>query len=402
MKDNNKYNTIELDDIDTDENIDEEEYEEDEEEEEEEEYEYKREQQKKKRRKKKKHGRFAIALILVVIIASVAILLAAFILSSAQEILGLSRSDIELSVEVEANSSTADIAELLESEGIIGNATMFRVISKIQGTDGTYMAGVHKLNPSMTYSEIIEVLQEQTVDDTEFVNVTFPEGITLVDAANRLEEAGVCSASDFITAFNSSSFGFDFESEVTLSKYKFYKMEGYCFPDTYTFYLDEDPQSVVKKIYRNFESKMTPTIRQRMADLDMTMEEVITLASIVQAEASATIDMKYVASVFLNRLNNPDEFPLLQSDPTSKYVTNVIKKYITIESQDMYDAYDTYVGAGLPPGAICYPGMDAIEAVLYPRDSEYYYFCSNLETGEFYFATTLEEHEANLVEAGLS
>lgn len=360
------------------------------------------EERRRKKRRKKGHGRFIFALILVTVIVSAAILLAAMILSSAKEILGLGRSDVELSVEVEENSSTEDIATLLEDEGVIGNATMFRIISKLQGADGTYMAGSHKLIPSMTYSEIIETLQEQPIDDREFVNVTFQEGITLIEAAEKLEEAGVCSADDFITTFNSSSFGFDFEKEVTVTKYKFYKMEGYCFPDTYTFYLDEDPQNVVKKIYRNFEYKFTPDYRQRMEDLDMTLEEVIILASMVQAEASYSTDMKLVASVFLNRLNNPEEYPLLQSDPTTNYVEDVIKPNIVIASEEMYIAYDTYQGAGLPPGAICNPGTDAIEAVLYPRETNYYYFCSNLETGEMFYAETLEEHEANLVEAGLT
>lgn len=358
-------------------------------------------ERKRKKRRRKGHGRLVFALIMTAVVVSVAIMLAAVIMSTAKEILGVGRPDTELSVEIEANSSTEDIANLLVDEGIIGNATVFRVISKLQGADGTYIAGSHKLVPSMTYSDIITELQQQAIDERDFVDVTFPEGITLIGAANRLEEAGVCSADDFITAFNSSSFGFDFEKEVKLTKNKFYKMEGYCFPDTYKFYLDEDPQSVVKKIYRNFEYKLTPDYRQRIEDLDTTLEEVIILASIVQSEAAYSTDMKLVASVFYNRLNNPEEFPLLQSDPTSNYVENVIMPNIDIPSEEMYTAYDTYKGAGLPPGAICNPGIEAIEAVLYPRETPYYFFCSNLDTGEFFFAETLEEHEANLVEAGL-
>ena len=112
--------------------------------------------------------------------------------------------------------------------------------------------------------------------------------------------------------------------------------------------------------------------------------------------------MKMVASVFHNRLNNPDEFPLLQSDPTTNYAEEVIEPNLEIPSQSMCDAYDTYVGGGLPPGAICNPGIEAIEAVLYPRDTDYFFFCSNLETGEFFYAETLAEHEANLVTAGLA
>ncbi len=158
---------------------------------------------------------------------------------------------------------------------------------------------------------------------------------------------------------------------------------------------------VAKKIYRNFDARITPDLYGRMNDLDMELEEVLTLASVIQAEAANTKDMKMVASVFFNRLNNPDEYPLLQSDPTTNYVEEIIMPNVEFKSEAMFKAYDTYQGAGLPPGPICNPGLDAINAVLYPAETDYYYFCSNLETGEFYYAETLDEHNQNLVEAGL-
>jgi UPF0755 protein len=105
--------------------------------------------------------------------------------------------------------------------------------------------------------------------------------------------------------------------------------------------------------------------------------------------------MKDVASVFWNRLNDPANFTRLQSDPTSKYVEKVIKPNIDLEDELIYEAYDTYICTGLPAGAIGNPGMDAIEAVLYPNETNYYYFYANVDTGVTYFATTLEEHYAN-------
>lgn len=360
-----------------------------------------KEQRKKKKRRKKTHGRLIFALVMVTFVLSVAVFGAVGVISVAKELLGLDRADTQFDVEIPENSGTEAIANLLTDEGIITNPTLFRIVSKMKGADGTYIAGIHKLNPNMTYSDIIETLQEEALNPREFIDVTFPEGIRLIDAAAKLEEAGVCPADEFIRAFNSSSFGFDFEKDVAASTKKFYKMEGYFFPDTYQFYLDEDPKNVVKKVFRNFDYRVTPNEFGRMHDMGMSLEEVMTLASIVQAEASRTSDMKMVASVFHNRLNNPDEYPLLQSDPTSNYVKEVIEPNLEIYSQSICDAYDTYKGAGLPPGPICNPGMEAIEAVLYPRETPYYYFCSDLETGEFFFAETLEEHEANLVLANL-
>lgn len=358
-------------------------------------------ERKKKRRRRRGHGNFIFGLLLTVFIISVSILAAVFILKCAKEFLGIGKSDIEIVVDIPMNSSTADIASQLYNEGIIRDEKLFRVFSKLKGTDGTYIAGTHKLSPKMDYATIVEILQEEAENKRETADVVFPEGITLLEAAQRLEDKGVCSAEEFIKVFNSSEFGFDFEEKVKVSSLKFYKMEGYLFPDTYQFYVEDDPRIVAKKIYKNFEAKITPDLYGRMEDLGMELEEVLTLASIVQAEAANTRDMKKVASVFYNRLNNPDEYPLLQSDPTTNYVDEVIKPNIEIKSESMFKAYDTYQGAGLTPGPICNPGLDAINAVLYPAETDYYYFCSNLETGEFFYAKTLDEHNQNLVEAGL-
>lgn len=356
---------------------------------------------KKKRRKKRGHGRFIFGLLFSVVIISISILAAAVILKCAKEFLGIGKSDIEIVIDIPMNSSTVDIAEQLYNEGIITDIDLFRLFSKLKGADGTFIAGTHKVSPKMDYATLVEILQEEAENQRETADVVFPEGITLVEAAIRLEDKGVCNAEEFIDVFNSSSFGFDFEGNVKVSAMKFYKMEGYLFPDTYQFYLEEDPRIVAKKIYKNFEARITPDFYGRMEDLDMELEEVLTLASIVQAEAANTRDMKKVASVFYNRLNNPNEYPLLQSDPTTNYVEEVIIPYSQVQTEKVNTAYDTYKGAGLTPGPICNPGLDAINAVLYPAETEYYYFCSNLETGEFFYAETLEEHEQNLVTAGL-
>lgn len=355
----------------------------------------------KKRRKKRGHGHLIFGLLLSAIIISVSILAAVFILKWAKELLGIDKPEREVVLDIPMGSGTADIAEILYNEGIITDVNLFRLFSKFKGADGTYIAGSHILSPKMNYNQIIEVLQEEIEEQRETADIVFPEGITLYEAAQKLEEKNVCNAAEFIEVFNSSKFGFDFEEKVKVSSMKFYKMEGYFFPDTYQFYVEEDPRIVAKKIYRNFEARITPDLYGRMKDLDMELEEVLTLASIVQAEAANTRDMKKVASVFYNRLNNPDEYPLLQSDPTTNYVEDIIMPNIEVRSKKIFEAYDTYQGAGLPPGPICNPGLDAINAVLYPAETDYYYFCSNLETGEFYYAETLAKHEQNLVEAGL-
>ena len=141
---------------------------------------------------------------------------------------------------------------------------------------------------------------------------------------------------------------------------------------------------------------MTDEYYKQMDKMGMTLDEVITLASIVQKEAHEAESMKKIASVFENRLADPDDFPKLESDPTTYYVDEVIRPNIEIPSDAIFEAYDTYKGNGLPPGAICNPGIDAIKAVLYPDKTNYYFFCANIDTNEIYYAETNDEHEQNL------
>lgn len=363
---------------------------------------YEEERPKRMKKRRRGPGRLIFGLIMTLIVIGSAILLSAYIIKYAKDFLGIGKSSLEIVVEIPMNSSTEDIAQILYDNGAIGSTYLFRFYSRVKGTDGTFVAGEHTIALNMTYEDMVEELQKGAVEERESVDVVFPEGITIYEAAQKLEDKGVCSADEFIRAFNTADYGYDFEKQVKVSALKFYKMEGYLFPDTYTFFLDDDPKIVAKKFCKNFNTRITPDIYGRMDDLGMELEEVLTLASMVQAEAQSTRDMKLVASVFLNRLAVPDEYPLLQSDPTKKYVTDIIMPNIEVPSKAMYTAYNTYEGAGLPPGPICNPGLDAINAVLYPSDTNYYYFCANVETGEIFYAETLAEHEQNLVLAGIS
>ena len=234
------------------------------------------------------------------------------------------------------------------------------------------------------------------------VTVTFKEGENLLDVAKKLEENGVCTASDFLFEFNKQQ-GYDFESKLKENKNAFYNMEGYFFPDTYNFYVGDTAYNITKTVREHFEKQINDKMYTRMKKLGLDLNEVMTLASIVQLESENSQEMPKVASVFLNRLNDPDTFPMLQSDATKNYIKNVIKKQSDNQASiDHYtDYYDTYKCMGLPAGPICNPGLDAINAVLYPAETDYYYFCNNLKTGKSYYAKTLEEHEKNLVKAGL-
>ncbi|MBQ5335565.1 MAG: endolytic transglycosylase MltG [Oscillospiraceae bacterium] len=360
-----------------------------------------REKQQKRRRrksrKKRKSRGLSCSLVLLTFICASAVAISMVILTVVKEIYGIEKDESRRNITIPAGSTTADIANQLSRDGLISLPKMFRLISRMNGKDGSYIAGEHVISASMSYQAMIEELCKNHEEDREYVTVTFAEGITLYDAAQKLEANDVCPADKFLWAFNAGGYGFSFEDRVTdTSKLKFYRMEGYCFPDTYNFYVNEDPAIVAQKIYENFEKKMLPTDYAKMEELGWSLDQVITLASIVQAESGNKEDMKGIASVFHNRILNSAVYPQLQSNPTSNYVRDVIKPNQEVQNILMQDAYDTYIGVGLPPGAIGNPGKDAIEAVLYPAQTDYFYFYANVDTRVTYFARTNEEHEQNI------
>ena len=321
----------------------------------------------RKRRRRKKSRKLSCTLVLLTLIVSLSSVLSVTILAVAKEMYGIDKDINRRIITIPDGASVSEIAEQLQMEDMLTLPQVFRLVSRLKGKDGDFVAGEHVLSASMSYETMIEELCTNPDDDRESVRVTFPEGTTLLRCAEILKENEVItSAEDFLFFFNGGGWDFEFERHLpqTVNPLKFQRMEGYCFPDTYEFYVKEDPSIVAQKIYAHFDSKITEGDYKKMEELGWSLDQVITLASIVQAEAGKESDMKNIASVFHNRILNSSMFPLLQSDPTRKYAEDVIAPNLEIANQLMCDAYNTYVGPGLPPGAINNPGKAAIEAVL--------------------------------------
>lgn len=355
----------------------------------------------KKRKRRRRNYSAYMGIVLAVLVICVSLLLSMFIIVVSRDVLGIESNSNEFTVYIPSGSTTKDIAVKLHDEGVIQYESVFVGLAKVMDADGNMYPGDITVSYNMSYSDIIEKLT-QPREAKATVTVTFPEGITLLSAGKLLEDNGVCSADEFIYSFNSTVFGFDFEKSVSSSSLKLYKYEGYLFPDTYEFYVGDTVYNVVKKIKTKTSEILNSERINLAAEKGFTIDQVVTLASIVQREAGNTEQMKPIASVFINRLNNSQTFPRLQSDTTYSYIDDVIKKVLTVEYQEMYDAYDTYTCIGLPIGAICNPGEAAIDAVLNPDETDYYFFCSNIETKETFFARTVDEHEENKKRAGLS
>ncbi len=237
------------------------------------------------------------------------------------------------------------------------------------------------------------------------VKVTFPEGFTVLQIAERLEENEVCEAAQFIDLANDiayiQSLGYSFTDEIKNGEDRAYFLEGYIFPDTYEFYRGESAEKALSRFLDNTEAKLSAEYRQRAEELGYTIDEIITLASIVQEESFTNDSVKNVASVLHNRLKNPS-FPKLQCDVTIHYVNDYItsSKYLSGDTSVFAERYNTYKCEGLPVGAITNPGLAAIEAALYPAETDYHYFVTDSEWN-YYYAETYEEHKKNCSAVGL-
>ncbi|NMA79042.1 MAG: endolytic transglycosylase MltG [Clostridiales bacterium] len=359
---------------------------------------------KKKKRKKSRRNKVLGSLVLAVTIIAASVSLSVVIIYAGMDLFGIGKSGIHIDIEVPQNSSTRDIAEILQKSDVVKYPSFFRLISYLQKADGMYQYGVFEVSPSMSYEEIISILQDSNAIKNT-VQITIPEGYNIKQIAEELEKNNICDADEFLDYVDTANLSYKFEDKITNDPLKFYQKEGFLFPDTYIFYENERIENILTKFYSTFDKKITDEMYDKMQEQNLSLNQVMTLASMVQAESANKEQMRMVASVFLNRFNNSLEFPKMQSDPTKKYVNEVIKSKIKMSSYDLYqkifDSYDTYVGVGLPPGPICNPGIDAIDAVLNPADTDYYFFCHNIKTREIYYAKTNDEHEKNLKTAGL-
>ena len=353
-----------------------------------------------KKKKKKKGVSPKKAIFYTALVISLSILFAVLIMLAANDIFAFSKTNMDVQIEIPKNSSTKQIAAILKKNEIINYSLLFRFVSKSSGTDGKYNYGIYTLNPSMSYEQLMDELQKDA-PKKDVVSVTIKEGMTIREIAADLETQGICKAADFINTVNRVTFGYSFENYVVTNEpLKYFKMEGYVFPDTYDFFLEESAESVCKKIFKNFNSKITNAHWGRMKEMGLSLEETLTLASLIQAESGQSQQMRKVSSVFWNRLDKSSQFPNLQSDVTINYVEKNIKPFDKTKNQNMYDAYNTYKCQGLPVAPICNPGLEAIEAALYPEDTKYFYFLTDKE-GNFYYAKTLKEHNQNRKKAGV-
>ena len=322
---------------------------------------------------------------------------------------------------IESGDSISEIGENLENAQLLRNRTVFRYLVQFMGVTDKISYGTFDLSPSMDVNAIITELSSgsQNAERT----ITIIPGWTVEDIADYLyEEGAIQSREEFLTLcrdaapFAEMSYPIKLAQDLgTLSGRK-YQLEGYLAPDTYRVFrnasaqqivstLVEQTNTVIDEVYYSdsIQYEIDPETGEyrevvRYRNDDLTLDEIIILASMIEKEAANTADYGRVSAVFTNRMRAGMR---LESDPTATYLLGVDKLALSNEETSAVNNYNTYVIDGLPIGPICNPSAAAMEAALYPDveyvDEGYLYFCAKEPTsGELAFAKTLEEHEANV------
>ena len=380
----------------------------------------KREERKIERIKSGKNKKvYSIAWLLLTVIVTV--IMTQFLLIGCNDFFSIKRKDeTEATVRVKANYTVYDLAAQLENLGVIESRTFFVMFAGLTGKADDIMPGIYHIPKNKDYLGILNHLQYSgNVQST--IEVTIPEGTNIIELAELLYIEGVTSEEDkeyFLKLCNSNKFDKDFPflAEIDKDANRKYKLEGYMFPDTYEFYIYEDPEQTIRRFLNNFENRFfnftyevdgydePVTLNQVLEDRgDYTLDEYVNMAAIIQAEAANAADMFNVSSVIHNRLDYGAEKGIhnLGMDSTVFYPyknKDAVPDDVDIDFDK--NAYNTYKIKGLPPSAICSPSANALLSAVAPTDTNYLYFC-HASNGTPYYASTFSQHQQNLSKAGL-
>ncbi len=357
------------------------------------------------------------ALFYVVAVLAASVLLAIGAWICADDVLGLTAENREATVVVEEGDSMSVIAGKLKDAGIIEYPWLFRFYGWLSHADRKIDPGTYTLNAVYDYHAVVNGMIS-TSPNRDIVTITIPEGYTNEQIFSVLENAGVCAAAELEQAASDYAFPYDFLTGIPTGSPE--RLEGYLFPDTYEFYLDDAPELVLGRFLDNFERKYDETLRNRLEALNNTLQQkmlengyttqeaeallldqhdVIIIASMIEKETAAYSESARIASVIYNRLCSP-EFRHLQIDATVEYALDERKDKLTVEDTQVDSPYNTYLYEGLPIGPISNPGLTSIEAALSPEQTDYYFYALYAEGNAHAFFATGEEHAAFVEEQG--
>lgn len=345
------------------------------------------------RRRRNKRSPLSNSMLYIVMVCAVSIVLAAVGWSLANDMLALNKDKVTATIVVDDENDFGSVVDQLKDNDIIKYKGLFRLFSALSGGSDKIAQGSYLVDTDMDYRAILNSLGSGSSSRVE-VSVTIQEGLTVRQIFELLENEGVSTVEKLNDMAANHDYAFSFLEDIPLGDPN--RLEGYLFPDTYNFYMGEDPKYVINKMLVNFDSKVDDSMRQKIADKGYTIQELLTVASMIEKETDGT-DRTTIASVIYNRLNNPGAGTAgyLQVDATIQYVLPEGEIVSEEDYQTVNSPYNTYLNKGLPPGPIANPGLESIMAALNPESTNYYYYALG-DDGVHHFFTSYSEHQAFL------
>lgn len=344
-----------------------------------------------------KNKKVLIALISVCIVLAAALSMVVYYKTGLKAV---ASSETVTSFSVQQGETSEIVLDNLQKQELIRNKTVAKLYMKFHGLSDI-KAGNFKLDAKWDTPKILETLNDSKQADADDIKITFKEGMWAKDVAALIEQKTGVKAKELLALWNDDAYlntlikKYSFLSKDILNAQYKVKLEGYLYPETYRFHKDATAKQITETFLNQFQTAIAP-YEANIKNSKLSMQEVITFASIVQYEASSKEDMEMIAGVFQNRLK--------QGMSLDSSVTVCYALYDDMTSGEdcevnthIESPYNTYKNAGLPIGPILNPGATAINAVLHPKDNDYLYFVADIYgDGKVYYAKTLDEQEANI------
>ena len=284
--------------------------------------------------------------------------------------------------------SVGYVAKQLKDAGIIKYKGLFELYCSVSHAKTKIDPGTYELSTNYDYRALVKKMQ---VGSGAMVTtkVTIPEGYTMEQIFHKLEDENVCSYDDLMDAAANYSYNYSFIDQSMQGDAK--RLEGFLFPDTYEFYQGMQASSAINKFLENFHDRLTAEMLEKADERGMTMQEVVTVASMIEKEAANDDERAMIAAVIYNRI---EAGMPLQIDSTIMYVLPEHKDVLTVEDTKIDSPYNTYLNKGLPPTPIANPGLASIKATLSPASTQALYYALDAESGTHKFFTNYGEFQA--------
>ncbi|MBE6636947.1 MAG: endolytic transglycosylase MltG [Ruminococcaceae bacterium] len=351
------------------------------------------------------------AIVFIVSILVISGFLSYFVISIGNDVFALVKQDNQTEISIDDHTTIEQLGVILEDYGVIEYAEIFNLYAMLRGRNSELVAGTYTVSSSMNYDQLIATFARKVTTTRTTVVVVIPEGYTVDQIIHTLvHKYGLSSEEELIDAIQNYDFDYWFVDELVNLRYgRKYRLEGYLYPDTYYYYSDASAVTIINKMLANFDTKMKQVFRncaaegndyrEKIANLcrerNLSFDDIIILASMIQKEAIYDIEYSTISSVFNNRIKNPSVTNgLLGSDATIYYVLEDPPKELTTEHLNIDSPYNTRRYPGLPPGSISNPTYLAINYAFYPEPTNYYYFVAK-KSGYSLFASTYQQHLKN-------